>query len=264
MQSSIHAEGQLQPDLTNAVEANAPRELAAYLRILEIYTLHVLPANGQWKYAEEFIEMNDLLDEERKEMFLQTLQSLRDEEKHDAAREQELQRQRGQQLEDARRREDEEETLRQAQAARAEEQERRSRESRASAQRNKPAEKTVTKSSPKGGVVPKSSNNSGISSTSKGAASTNKSQPARPPKAPPASFYKRASSTLAALPNLVLVMSRSLRSNPMALFQTLLFTIALVTALARRDVRDRIVRAKDTALAKIKATANMGVKVSYV
>jgi len=266
VQTSLPSDGQLLPDLTNAVEANTPRELNAYLRILEIYTLHVLPANGQWKYAEEFIEMNALLDEERKEAFLQTLQSLRDEEKHDAAREQELQKQREQQLEDARRREAEEESARLARAIRVEEQERKSREFKTSTQTNKTVEKPVTKAAPKGGTTSKSSNSPASSSTSKAITNTNanKARPARAPKPPPASFYKRASSTLAALPNLILAMGQSLRSNPMALFQTLLFTITLVTALARRDVRGRIMRAKDTALAKIKATANMGVKVSYV
>ena len=58
--------------------AGTPRDLKSRLKILEIYTLHVLPRNEEWNYARAVINMSETLDEERKEAFLQTLQVLRD------------------------------------------------------------------------------------------------------------------------------------------------------------------------------------------
>lgn len=263
--SNSQAEGYQLSDLTSSVETNTPRELSSRLRILEIYTLHVLPANGEWNYAKEFIEMNDLLDEERKEAFLQTLQSLQDEVRHDARREEELQKQREQQLEHARRREAEEEATRQAQVAKAElQQEQKSKETRPSSQKSKVMEHPELQAPSKAGAVQKPTTKPSSTMPSKAIANTNTPRPGKKPKAPPASLYKRASSTLAAIQNTILAMGHSLRSNPMALFRMVLFTIAMVTALAQRDVRDKITRAKDAAFAKIKATASMGMKVSYV
>ncbi|KAL8690790.1 MAG: hypothetical protein Q9218_003839 [Villophora microphyllina] len=55
---------------------NTPHALASRLKILELYILHVLPANSQWDYARDFIQINDTLDHERKELFLQALEAL--------------------------------------------------------------------------------------------------------------------------------------------------------------------------------------------
>lgn len=45
---------------------------------MELFTLHVLPRNEEWDYAKSFIANSDILDEERREAFLQTLQELQD------------------------------------------------------------------------------------------------------------------------------------------------------------------------------------------
>ncbi|KAL8805325.1 MAG: hypothetical protein Q9200_005473, partial [Gallowayella weberi] len=55
---------------------NTPRELSSRLKILELYILHVLPANDEWEYAKDLIQLSDTLDEERKELFHQTLDQL--------------------------------------------------------------------------------------------------------------------------------------------------------------------------------------------
>ncbi|KAL8689324.1 MAG: hypothetical protein Q9224_004665, partial [Gallowayella concinna] len=57
-------------------DTNTPRELASRLKILELYILHVLPVNDEWEYAKDLIRMSDTLDEDRKELFHQTLEQL--------------------------------------------------------------------------------------------------------------------------------------------------------------------------------------------
>lgn len=59
--------------------ADTPRDLEARVKILELYTLHVLPRNGEWEYAREFISVSPVLDDERREAFLQALDTLREE-----------------------------------------------------------------------------------------------------------------------------------------------------------------------------------------
>ncbi|KAL9576128.1 MAG: hypothetical protein Q9212_007363, partial [Teloschistes hypoglaucus] len=72
------------PPTTNGA-TNTPHALASRLKILELYILHVLPANAQWEYARDFIQINDTLDDERKELFSHALEAL-EAEKTDANR----------------------------------------------------------------------------------------------------------------------------------------------------------------------------------
>src|SRR5271156_2690385 len=68
---------------------DTPRDLNARVKILELYTLHVLLRNNEWDYAREFISISEVLDDERREAFLQALQSLQDEQNEAARRERE-------------------------------------------------------------------------------------------------------------------------------------------------------------------------------
>ncbi|KAL1620721.1 hypothetical protein SLS56_009540 [Neofusicoccum ribis] len=63
---------------------NTPRDLNSRLKLLELYTLHVLPRNGEWDYAREFIGMSEVLDDERKEAFLLALHGLKEEQENAA------------------------------------------------------------------------------------------------------------------------------------------------------------------------------------
>ncbi|CAD0029969.1 unnamed protein product [Aureobasidium pullulans] len=107
------------------------RELAAYARqgtvwdlvvrqgyqgndgaLLELYTLHVLPQNDEWDYARDFISMSEVLDDERRDAFLQALHTLKEEKALDGIREKELQRRQDEEMqqrrmEDERRRKEE-------------------------------------------------------------------------------------------------------------------------------------------------------------
>lgn len=71
--------GSEQPHAGPDSGTNTPKDLAARVRIIELFTLHVLPRNEEWTYAKEFISLSEFLDDERKEVFLQTLEGLKEE-----------------------------------------------------------------------------------------------------------------------------------------------------------------------------------------
>ena len=266
---SGHLQRQKQGQQSHTNGTSTPRDLNSRLKILEIYTLHVLPRNSEWEYAREFINMSEVLDEERREAFLQALQNIQDEKTFDSRREQELQKQREQQLEDARRRDEEARKARQAKSA-------------------EPAQTNgSTRESQK-----ISENDYGVDHTSIGHRSPIKSRPAssqpqpgksvtnsrRPPEKPnrehrppsrhirpaPPTMLRRFAFLIHAIQNGVVAMGQNVRSHPMVLLRLLAFMVTLVMALSRRDIRDRIVRARDASWDKLKRTVGMGVKVSYI
>ncbi|KAK5948379.1 hypothetical protein OHC33_010553 [Knufia fluminis] len=57
---------------------DTPKDLNSRIKILELFTLHVLPRNNEWDYARSFISNSDILDEERREAFAQTLTELQE------------------------------------------------------------------------------------------------------------------------------------------------------------------------------------------
>lgn len=73
-------------------------------------------------------------------------------------------------------------------------------------------------------------------------------------------LYKRSATLLLNIQNLIANMTQSLSKNPMALLRFVFFLLGLVVALSRRDVKDRIGRSWD----KVRQTIGMGVKVSYI
>ena len=83
---------------SHASGTNTPRDLNSRAKVLELYTLHVLPRNEEWDTAREFIRMSNELDEERKDAFLYTLDTLEEQARTDADREQELLRERDEEV----------------------------------------------------------------------------------------------------------------------------------------------------------------------
>lgn len=230
--------------------SSSPRTLATRLKILELYTLHVLPANGEWEYSHSFIEMNDVLDEERKEAFLSALQTLKEEKDGTAHRERELAEQREREMEQQRK---EEEEARRAEEARNAEEARKEEERRkaAEAERQKAsASKTPTgaTSTPKPTAKPSPSQ----------AASSRPSKSQKKAPSPPPTFYRRASSMLTNLHHMVLQAGQSM--NSMAILRFLMFVLAFLLIIARRDLRLKIKRGMEDGWVKIKQTVGMGVK----
>jgi hypothetical protein len=230
---------------------SSPKELTTRLKILELYTLHVLPSNNEWEYAKGFIEMNDMLDEEHREAFLHALATLKDEKEGLSQREREL--------EELREREMEEQKVREE--ARRKDQERREEE------RKKAAEAERARRPP---PTPSSS-----SSTSK-AKSTQKPTPPPPPPTKPqkkarvqpppitTNLYTRASSALNNLQQMVLQTSRSVTGSNLALARFLIFLLAFILLIARRDLREKVKRGLERGFGKVKQTVGMGTKVSYI
>jgi hypothetical protein len=252
---------------TKANGTDTPRDLNARVKILELYTLHVLLRNNEWDYAREFISISEVLDDERREAFLQALQSLQDEQNEVARREREVQKREEEQLqrdiEDARRRRVEnEERERQLQ----QELERGSTKTASSEVdygiENSPpytgsANSSTKARSAKGSSKPSRSNGATVSHASRPSVSNTK-------PAPPASFIKRAGAIIANLRKLLETMAESFKGNPMILLRLLAFIVAILLVLSRRDIKARIKKIMGNGWGKVKATAGMGVKVSYI
>ena len=79
-------------------------------------------------------------------------------------------------------------------------------------------------------------------------------------KSPQTSFYKRSVTLLATLQHVITNMGHHLSRNPLALLRFILFLVGIVAAFSRRDVKDRLAAGWD----KVKRTVGMGVKVSYI
>ena len=70
----------------NKNKAPTRHNLDLALKILELYALHILPRNDEWEYAHEFLQMNGMLDDERRQAFLLALHVLKEEERLAAVR----------------------------------------------------------------------------------------------------------------------------------------------------------------------------------
>jgi FtsZ-interacting cell division protein ZipA len=258
----------------HASGTNTPRDLNSNIKLLELYTLHILPRNNEWDYAREFILMSEMLDDERKEAFLQALQGLKEESEGAGRREQELQEKQREQLEEQRRQAEQE---RIAEERRAEDETRRREEARkypqkppddgsptsSGSQKPRPTTTPASPTRPRpSGAIPTSS----PSSSKKPNGQVSRAPP-RPSNHASSSrpqtqmtLYKRAAALFSNLQTLVLGMGQ----NPMALMRMLLFILMFAFAFGRRDVRERIKRAFGRSWEKVAATVGMGTKVSYI
>jgi hypothetical protein len=227
---------------------------------LELYTLHVLLRNNEWDYAREFISISSVLDEERREAFLQALQSLQEEQAENERREKEEKRYQEEQLkkdiEDARRR-------------RVENEEREKREEEAR-RGGSEIDYGVEDSPPR----PGSSKSRG--SVKGGSAKGGRSLPSSSPTArssvpkknvnvkPPPTLMARAGNVVTNVRKLVESMAGSFKTRPMLLMQVLAFVVGILVLLSRRDVKERVKRILEKSWTKVRQTAGMGVKVSYI
>lgn len=249
---------------SNTDDTSTPRDLALRIKILELYSLHVLPRNDEWAYANEFINMSDILDEDRREAFLQALQSLQDEKSNDHDQEESLIREQEERLE----------------RERQEIERKRLEESRARDERLKNEQKVMghkrTESEKDYGIdypnsAPASSQpSSHLSKPVVRSVKDSQSKNSRPPsttsskKSNAVGIFKRSVATMNALQHLIWNMTYSLSKNPMLLLRFVLFLMGLVLALSRRDVKERLGRITGSGWEKIRGTVGMGVKVSYI
>ncbi|KAF1961826.1 hypothetical protein CC80DRAFT_198468 [Byssothecium circinans] len=222
---------------------DTPRDLNTRLKLLELYTLHVLPRNEEWDYSREFISMSEVLDDERKEAFLLALHSLK-EEKEDAEKREERLRQQQQEQMERHRKETEARRLEQSRA----EDERRKREEE---NRRQPrGSDEVFRKGPVHRTAPSTSSRA--------------PRPAKKAVTPPPGLYHRATAFFSLIQTMISNTAHSVTANPMVMFRFLLFLLAFALAFGRRDLRERIMRILRTAWEKVRRTVGMGVKVSYI
>lgn len=223
----------------------------------------MLIRNNEWDYAREFIGASSVLDDERREAFLQALQSLQEDQQE--AEQQE--REEKQRQEDQLRRDIEE-----AKKLRAENEEREKRrleEERArragteidygvEASSARSAGGKARRSSGQAGAGPRTSRPRPARSAA-GGSSPNKSKAVAP-----AAFGARAAVMFANVRAMIERMGMTLHTNPMLLMRLLAFIVGLLIMFGRKNMRERVAHIMATSWNKVKATAGMGVKVSYI
>lgn len=218
--------------------------------------------------------MSEVLDDERKEAFLQALHGLKEDQENTAQREKELQKQQREQLEEQRRSQEEQ---RIAEAKRADEEARRREEARKYPPQRPPdmsptsagaggtsmSKSRPSPGSPTAGTSSSSSRPSRAIPSKKNQVSRQRNNPP-PPTTATATLYSRATALFNNIQTLVLGMGQGLASNPMALMRMLLFLLMFALAFGRRDIRERVKRIMGKAWGKVSATVGMGTKVSYI
>ncbi|KAE8349979.1 peroxisome proliferation protein peroxin 26 [Aspergillus coremiiformis] len=239
---------------------DTPKDLAARVRIIELFTLHVLPRNEEWDYASEFINLSEILDEERKDIFLQTLDGLKEEKEQGKLRAAALQKEKDAELERQMRKTERQRT--EEEAATAE------RPRKGHTRNNSEVDYGIEKTNPNGSVK-------GREKGEKQASSKNSTSSNRTPFSPtgsknikrPEKPVSRPGQTRAlanVLRKLFRYVSNTISGNPLSFARTLLFLLGLLAALSRSDVRERLRRITGAGWQKVKGTVGMGVKVSYI
>lgn len=69
---------------------------------------------------------------------------------------------------------------------------------------------------------------------------------------------------IANIRNLIEQLGSSLRTNPMLLMRLIAFIVSIIVVFSRKNLRERIRRILGSGWNKVKQTAGMGVKVSYL
>lgn len=252
----------------NGSGTDTPRDLNSRLRILELYTLHVLPRNEEWDYAKEFITLSEVLDEDKRELFLQALQGLREEKVRDGEREARLQKEREEEL--ARQRAVTDRKMAEA----AKEKQARSNDQmdgRSHKRSSSEVDYGIDTSNPNGvaKVSPSKTSSAKQAKTAPSARGSVSATPQSPrtnkrSTASSRSISTRAARVVATWNQLFRRIGETMSHNPMVLLRMVLFLMGLILAFTRRDVRDRIRRITGSGWDKVKATVGMGVKVSYI
>ncbi|KAL8948512.1 MAG: hypothetical protein Q9222_005315 [Ikaeria aurantiellina] len=245
-------------DSSHRMSANSTitlRDLSSRLKILELYILHVLPANEEWDYASEFISLNATLDDERKELFQQALSELKtaqtkaenpDAHDHDLYH-----------LEEA-------EPMPVDDSSHQQEQQHPPEYHRRSNSEHDYGIEDAQKTTPRA----KDTNIQSSSRTNKSNHRNPKSlQPTKSSPRKPINnkgILTRSAALITFFQNLISNMTHSLSRNPVAVLRFVLFLAALLVALSRRDVKDRIRKVMGKGWEKVMGTVGMGVKVSYI
>ena len=242
---------------------STPRDLETRIQIIELYALHVLPRNGEWSYAKDFISMNELLDEERKDAFLQTLSELEDE--------------------DVGAQDEYEDALPQQEGALASKDISRT-DSNVTIKPDSPPGHSRMSSEKDYGIedaeqvstvpdlqpIPPMPTSEPAPKLTRRSSGTLRSRPSRPPpnnsskNVSSSNVLKRSMAVISVFHKVISNMTLHMSQNPMLLLRFVVFVMGLVIAFSRRGFRNRVSRATGAGWDKIRKTIGMGVKVSYI
>ncbi|KAL1303850.1 hypothetical protein AAFC00_000306 [Neodothiora populina] len=251
----------------HAAGTSTPRDLNTRLKLLELYTLHILPQNGDWEYARDFINMSETLDEERRDAFLNALNTLKEEKEHDAIREKEL---RKRQEEEMQQRRQEDDRRQKAEAEAAEQQSKKLHGQKRRASRdtlppsNHPPSSSHPSKAPPDGRRQEPQNHGNNNSSNKRNPSSKPRPPSKPSSSSHSSIYRSAASILSLMQSAAHNARHTVFHNPMALLRFFLFILAFAIAFGSREARERVRRLVGGAWDKVRRTVGMGVKVSYI
>ena len=247
--------------------ADTPRDLNARVKILELYTLHVLVRNNEWEQSRGFINTSPALDEERREAFLQALQSLQDDHQAEKLRQVEAE-----QSEIQRREELEKQSRLQEEKKRQEERalaEKRAKDDCGQASHHD-LERGLTKRE-SGSFSKKSKRRElkGCKGSAGGAPKKNqkpilpKGKNGKPSNRLP-SLPSKAVVVLSNIGAAIESLGASLRTNPTLIVRALALLMGILIVFGRKGIRQKLSRLFRNSWNKVLATAGMGVKVSYI
>ncbi|KAF3483345.1 peroxin 26 [Arthroderma uncinatum] len=267
--------GKRKQRMTSAAGTDTPKDLAVRVKLLEIFTLHVLPRNDEWEYAREFINLSEALDDDRKEAFIQTLDNLQEEKERGAQRAAEIQQEKEEELERQRKqREDEERLIAEEEREKQEREQKQKRQQESSSSSGGKSTSNHKRSSSEVDYgIEKSNPNSAMKtrvvkpalkkSTSSEPSSAKQTKKSTTGKSQPLLLAR-----MRVLANLLVTfmknLARSLASNPLSYLKSLLVVLGVLMALGRSDVRNRIRQVTGAGWQKVRGTIGMGVKVSYI
>lgn len=237
--------------------ANTPRDLNARVKILELYTLHVLLRNNEWDYAREFITVSSVLDEERREAFLAALQSLQEEQlAQDRREEEERQRQEEQLRKDI-------EIARRLRAENEERERKRVEEERARREGSE-VDYGVEDAPSTAGSSTMGRHTRNQSNASSNPRPANQKPRGKQVAQRPQTITARASMIMVRLRAIINQLGETLNNNPTAVMRLLAFIMGFLLVVGHKGIRQRVQRVLGGSWSKVKATAGMGTKVSYI
>jgi hypothetical protein len=254
--------------------ASTPKDLSSRVKIIELFTLHVLPANNEWDYARSFVTNSDILDDERREAFLQTLTELQEAKEQESA----LEDNTDYSEDDSPEPEPAPEPTATQPSPAGRGHHRTSSEvdygidharpnglqppTTPSTQPLKPAQATPAPSKQMTTLPPKPEP---TSSSTPQPARRHSGAPARGrSKQPQAGVASQARHLLKSLSNLTRNLGGALLGNSGAVLRVLLFLVAFFMAYSRPEVRERVRAVIGRSWEKMRRTVGMGVKVSYI
>ena len=233
----------------------------------------MLPRNDEWEYASSFISMSDVLDDEQREAFLQSLQELQEIKEHEVQAEATtLQQEKDAQLhggnEDKNGTEADKAASRKRKPGQSGSIHRRTSSEVDYGIEKKPLSGDAFPTVDKLGSAPLSNaasaavlGRSQLPPSANGSRSRNMRR--SPPKRP-ATYVQHLRNRFRLLQDLLRNIVTSFGANPTRLLKMLVSVLAIIMALSRRDIRERAKRILGGGWDKVRNTVGMGVKVSYI